>query len=1023
MAAKGSRWSDAEVECLLEIWSDTDIQHQLEKNHKNSEVFGKIRDYLVARGYHRTIEQCRDKVKKLRFFYNRVRHSLRKSGSTAEEKDKFPWYDAVDQIIGRKTSSQLAVVDPNTSLECPPSDEPGTPSRGVPCSWSKTEIQVLLALWASPAVQQELLLNVRNYDVYASISAKMASLGFDKAPEKCRDKIKKLKHEYKKIKSGNEWFDIMHEVLGARAALAGCSEEANPSLAEPSIPTQSAVLDVEETLRGAEGCFRPLVRWIVRLDSHCKWSTPDFVCVSTDDCQWLDDEVQVLMTLWAQPNIQKQLLHTATAHQVFTYLSNELTLVGFNKSPHQCSVKVSNLMVEYKKIKQAGSQEDVKSGWFVILDGILNPDAGTLMEPFSVKTKEELPDDEHFNEMSQTACTSDVKVLLSQWTEDSIQEQLRSTQTTDKALAELSSEVAMQGFYKSTSQCQEKVDHQKRLDRHKPKAEAKLVAKVTGSGPASQLPGCRLSMPSLCLLVPTLHLMCAFAWQVVQSCNVVHYGKVEELVKLVTELAPELLTTGERVQLLLRLRARHVLELCLSESTADLKNIEPHLNVIQDLTLGSSCDHKEFEELENAKSNFVDVVHALLEDTKERLRFFKEVFPFYYGQKYQNTLCTLLWKFISKLDDLLPIPDIKQTAEWLSSSPTAIEECGQLVLEQDQLKALLHFQQHHTGDTNKCFSGSQNRFLPTMSIYHTNQPASEPSQDSTDDEDIGGFDYEDEEPVQENRCNDERPLEDCDRKNEGLKFREGQSHGMTSADNTSLSHASFQLQTCSLCTYTGTEVLGLLEHIRKEHLMEDSSHHPSTASGTRVCALQKVGSQTCTPNTQSEDSSENSTNFVKDQSTPNSHNKTRTHLFPCDKCDKKYSSKRSLIVHYRIHTGDRRYKCHICGTTAVQHPTLVRHMRMHRGEKNYLCTECGKAFLTSGELRVHTRVHTGERPYTCKHCGKGFIAKSPLTIHTRQHTGERPYRCFFCPKSFRTFNARKKHIKIHSRKKSLKISK
>lgn len=68
--------------------------------------------------------------------------------------------------------------------------------------------------------------------------------------------------------------------------------------------------------------------------------------------------------------------------------------------------------------------------------------------------------------------------------------------------------------------------------------------------------GCRLSVSSLCLLVPTLRLMCAFAWQVVQCCNVLHYGKVEELVRLVSELAPELLTPRENVQLMLRLRAR-----------------------------------------------------------------------------------------------------------------------------------------------------------------------------------------------------------------------------------------------------------------------------------------------------------------------------------------------------------------------------------------------------------------------------------------------------------------------------------
>lgn len=50
--------------------------------------------------------------------------------------------------------------------------------------------------------------------------------------------------------------------------------------------------------------------------------------------------------------------------------------------------------------------------------------------------------------------------------------------------------------------------------------------------------------------------MCAFAWQVIQCRNVAHYRKVEELLKVVTEMIPELLTPREKVQLLLRLRAR-----------------------------------------------------------------------------------------------------------------------------------------------------------------------------------------------------------------------------------------------------------------------------------------------------------------------------------------------------------------------------------------------------------------------------------------------------------------------------------
>uniref|UniRef100_A0A3Q0SLU8 Myb/SANT-like DNA-binding domain-containing protein n=1 Tax=Amphilophus citrinellus TaxID=61819 RepID=A0A3Q0SLU8_AMPCI len=114
------------------------------------------------------------------------------------------------------------------------------------------------------------------------------------------------------------------------------------------------------------------------------------------ETQWLPDEVQVLMTLWAQPNIQKQLLTTAS-DQVFTYLSSELALVGFNKTPRQCSVKVNNLKEEYKKVKKMEPYGVVKCDWFPILDAVFDPDGVTSKEVDScaLQTEPESPEHEH----------------------------------------------------------------------------------------------------------------------------------------------------------------------------------------------------------------------------------------------------------------------------------------------------------------------------------------------------------------------------------------------------------------------------------------------------------------------------------------------------------------------------------------------------------------------------------------------------------------------------------------------------
>uniref|UniRef100_A0A3Q2TK53 Myb/SANT-like DNA-binding domain-containing protein n=1 Tax=Fundulus heteroclitus TaxID=8078 RepID=A0A3Q2TK53_FUNHE len=112
------------------------------------------------------------------------------------------------------------------------------------CSWSKKEVLTLLTHWANPAVQQELSRNVRNNAVYSSLSAKLAALGYNKTAQKCKEKLKKLKQDYRRIKNSNHldggkniWFDIIDQVLGAPSAAAPQRPETpRPSSADGALP-------------------------------------------------------------------------------------------------------------------------------------------------------------------------------------------------------------------------------------------------------------------------------------------------------------------------------------------------------------------------------------------------------------------------------------------------------------------------------------------------------------------------------------------------------------------------------------------------------------------------------------------------------------------------------------------------------------------------------------------------------------------------------------------------------------------
>ncbi|XP_041667460.1 zinc finger protein GLIS3 isoform X2 [Cheilinus undulatus] len=148
-------------------------------------------------------------------------------------------------------------------------------------------------------------------------------------------------------------------------------------------------------------------------------------------------------------------------------------------------------------------------------------------------------------------------------------------------------------------------------------------------------------------------------------------------------------------------------------------------------------------------------------------------------------------------------------------------------------------------------------------------------------------------------------------------------------------------------------------------------------------------------------------------------------------CTAIYEQKEELVRHIeKLHVDQRKaedFTCYWVGCPRNFKPfnaryKLLIHMRIHSGEKPNKCTfeGCKKAFSRLENLKIHLRSHTGEKPYLCQYpgCHKAFSNSSDRAKHQRTHLETKPYTCQVpgCAKRYTDPSSLRKHVKSHSTK-------